>query len=323
MVKLTKNYINYFIKPNFYLLQNVLTFLLPSRENQFAFLGEKIKLAKKKLSTGLAGVQAQRLVEWESLQIERILLTYLLSEEMGTYFQAMTNHQKGDIIKTVLSMESYNYASDFYQLAKKSKRAFFSRLMMYPFIPELRAAFNIPEDPEFIALINKVINISCNYLWYEKDKIRCFREKYKGVYNSYKHGMSILYNMKSDLKVSLKGGTKLSGYSNAPIVLNVRIDRRRSNIQEQWVQLFDFQTIEEDTIKTFNTIYSLFHEIVRIRIAFLLDFLEAHQYDPSSDSFIPYKNIKLSLRVFNVSQLTEEDVNKLKEKFGITFEDTA
>jgi hypothetical protein len=322
MAELTKDYINNFIKPNFYLLQNVLTFLLPSRKKQLGFLNNRINVAKKKLSVGSTVDHVHHLVEWESLHIERMFLTYLLSEEMGTYFEAMTNHYKGDIIRTVLSTESYNYANEFYQLAKQRKRDFFSRLMMYPYIPELRAAFNMPEDPELVALINKVINVSCNYLWYEKNKIQCFREKYKGVYNSYKHGMSILYNMRSDLKVNLKDGSELSGFSNAPLVLKIRINRKRSITQEQWIQLFDFQTIEEDTIKTFSGIYSLFHEIVRKRIAFLLDLIESHQYDSSSQSYVPYKNVKISMRVFNLSEISSDDIKILQEKYGLILDQT-
>lgn len=322
MAELTKDYINNFIKPNFYLLQNVLTFLLPSRKKQLEFLNNRINVAKKKLSVGSTVDHVHHLVEWESLHIERMFLTYLLSEEMGTYFEAMTNHYKGDIIRTVLSTESYNYANEFYQLAKQRKRDFFSRLMMYPFIPELRAAFNLPKNPQFVSLINKVINISCNYLWDKKEKIRGFRERYKGGYNSYKHGMSILYNMKSDVRMSIEGGGKIIGFSNGPLVLNIRIDRKHSITQEQWQQLADFESIEKELINIFNIIYSLFYIAVRKRIDFLLDLLEAHQYDSSSQSYVPYKNVNFSMRIFNLSAISRDDIKILQEKYGFILEET-
>ena len=322
MITLTKEYINDFIKPNFYLLQNVLTFMLPSRKNQFDFYIDRMAIAKKKLSLGSAVEDVHRLVEWESLHLECIFLTCLLSEEMGTYFQAMAIHQKGDIIKTVLSTESYQYAHDFYQLSKRRSRDFFSRLMIYPFTPEMRAVFNLPDDQELISLINRVISASCGYLWHKKEKVRHFREKYKDAYNSYKHGMSILYNMKSNLEVHLKDGSKLAGGSNAPLVLKIKINRQRSITQEQWMQLVDFQTIEEDTIKTFDAIYSLSHEIVSLRIAFLVDLLECYKYDSSSQSYVPYKNIKSSMRIFNVSKLSQEDIKALQKKFGMTLQES-
>ena len=323
MIQLTQEYINNFIKPNFYLLQNVTTFLLPERKSQFDFYSSRINSAKRRLSIGSSVEKVQHLVEFEFLNIERIFLTYLLSEELGTYFVAMANFPKGDVISTVLSKESYSYAHNFYQLSKYNCRDFFSRLMLYPFNSELRGVFNISDDIEFTELLNKVINLSCNYLWDKKESIRKFREQYKMVFNNYKHGMSILYNMKSNLKINLEGGGEIVGSSDSPITLAVKIDRSSSDIIEQWRQLNGFDSIEEDVMKSFDLIYNLFYIVVKRRIDFVLTLLESHKYEPSSDSFIPYKNIKLSLRVFNVSQLTEEDVNKLKEKFGITFEDTA
>ena len=311
-----------FVKPNFYLLQNVLTFMLPGRKSQFEFYHYRMRKLHEKLAYGSANVKIQRRVEWESLYIEFVFLTYLLSEEMGTYFMAMANFPEGDIISSVLSRESYCYAHNFYQLPKRRSRDFFSRLMIYPITPELRAISSMPDDQESVELLNRVVTTSCTYLWEKKENIRSFREQYKLVFNSYKHGMSILYNMRADVKVKTKKGQELSGFSESPIVLSVKTDVGRSTIKECWRQLKGFATIESDVKEVFNLLYDLFYVVVERRIDFVRNLLQSHRYEPSTGTYVPFKNVRLSMRLFNVSKLSEDDQRLLQEKLGLTLQNS-
>ena len=235
---------------------------------------------------------------------------------------AMANFPEGDIISSVLSRESYCYAHNFYQLPKRRSRDFFSRLMIYPITPELRAISSMPDDQESVELLNRVVTTSCTYLWEKKENIRSFREQYKLVFNSYKHGMSILYNMRADVKVKTKKGQELSGFSESPIVLSVKTDVGRSTIKECWRQLKGFATIESDVKEVFNLLYDLFYVVVERRIDFVRNLLQSHRYEPSTGTYVPFKNVRLSMRLFNVSKLSEDDQRLLQEKLGLTLQNS-
>jgi hypothetical protein len=234
---------------------------------------------------------------------------------------AMANFPEGDIIGSVLSRESYCYAHNFYQLPKRRSRDFFAKLMIYPISPELRSISDMPTDKESIEIINRAVNVSCAYLWEKKEIIRHFREQYKAAFNSYKHGMSILYNMRTNVKVKMKNGQEITGFSESPLVLSVKSEMDRSTIKECWRQLKGFGTIESDVEEIFNLLYELFYIVVQRRIDFVLNLLKSHRYDPSTGTYVPFKNVKLSMRLFNVSNLPENDITLLKEKFGLTLQE--
>lgn len=320
MDELTQKHINEFIKPNFYLMQNVITFLLPGRRKQFDFYSELIANSKKNLSFGAPIKRVQHLVAWEALQIERIFLTYLLSEEMGTYFDAMARFPGGDFAGSVMSKKSYTFSHNFYQLAKKKYSDFFSHLMMYPYNAELKQLYNMPENAETDKLIKKVINLSCVYLWDKKEVIKGFRKRHKTLFNSYKHGMSILYNMKTTVKINMASGQEVNAFTDGPLVLNVKINENKRSRKDQWLQEI-LEPLDESVTECFNLIIGIFDMVVRERLKFTHAILQACKYDATSGNYIPYKRPNGELRFFGLSQCSSEEINTLKKIFNFQIDD--
>ncbi len=317
---MTPAFINEFFKPNFYLLQNVITFLLPGRKRQFDSCTECITIAKKNLAFGSPTKRIQRFVALEALQIERIFLTYLLSEEMGTYFEAMARYPGGDFAGSVMHKESYTFSHNFYHLAKSKRRDFFSRLMMYPFNAELKQVYNIPKDGEANRLFKKIVDLSCAYLWDKKEKIEAFRKRHKTLFNSYKHGMSILYNMKATFKINMVNGREVNAIANGPLVLNVKINEDKKDRKDQWLQE-DLEALDKSVADCFNLIFNLFDIVVRQRLTSSLALFEASKYDVSSSNYIPYKRPSGSLRFFGLDGCSTEEIHQLNELFDLNIDD--
>lgn len=320
MGELTQKYINEFIKPNFYLMQNVITFLLPGRRRQFDFYSEQIANSKKNLSFGVPIKRLQHLIAWESLQVERIFLTYLLSEEMGTYFEAMARHPEGDFAGSVMSKKSYTFSHNYYQLAKSKHCNFFSRLMVYPFNAELKQLYNMPANAEADKLIKKIVNLSCAYLWDKKEVIRGFRKRHKTLFNSYKHGMSILYNMNTTFKMKMVNGQEVSAFTDGPLVLNVKIDENKRSRKDQWLQ-DNLESLDQSVSDCFNLIISLFDIVVRERLKFTHAFLQACKYDAASGNYILCKHPRVKLRFFGLGGCSSEEMEQLKELFDFNRDD--
>jgi hypothetical protein len=130
--------------------------------------------------------------------------------------------------------------------------------------------------------------------------------------------MSILYNMRANVKVKTKNGQERTGFSESPLVLSVKSDIGRSTIKECWRQLKGFETIDNDVKEAFDLLYDLFYVVVERRIDFVRNLLQSHRYEPSTGTYVPFRNVSLSMRLFNVSKLPEDDIKALIERFGLT-----
>jgi hypothetical protein len=316
MDELTQAQVQEFIKPGFYLMQNVLTFLLPGRKHQFDFYTNQLETSKKNLSCGTPIRRLQRAVAWRAVLVERAFLTYLLSEEMGTYFDAMVRFPGGDIVGSVLSKDSYTFSHNFYQLAKSKHRDFFSRLMMYPFNDDLRRLYGVMQNAESENLIRKITEASCLFLWEKKERIRKFRERYKSLFNGYKHGMSILYNMKGSVDMSLQSGQRVRAVSNGPLVLDVRLDDRKKIRRDRWSQI-DESVLDKSVTECFSLIHELFDSVVRARLESIQALLQAFRYDESTGKYVPVKHPTGKLTFYRIGELSTEELNRLKELFEI------
>jgi hypothetical protein len=239
---------------------------------------------------------------------------------MGTYFEAMARYPGGDFAGSVMNKDSYTLSHNFYQLKKKRHRDFFSRLMMYPFNAELKHIYNVPKDGEAGRLFQRVVNLSCAYLWDKKERIRAFRKRHKTLFNSYKHGMSILYNMKTTFKINMDDGREVNAIAKGPLVLNVKINEDKKARKDQWLQE-DLETSDKSVTDSFNLIFNLFDIIVRQRLTSSLALFEACKYDASSGNYISYKRTKNTLRFFGLDGCSTEEINQLKELLNLNIDD--